>query len=156
MLRTPMITSANIDDIESRTTQNQEGKNDEDMPAKDMTKAQQKMEPQAQYTLKSDLFASTVRTVGADLTKTDAQATYGLRFERSTYGRKAKKISFSTQMVSCQNTLRGDGNCRYKWTPRICATSVFGPEGFVLPRVARPPPWPLPSSLSSIQPPSLD
>ena len=54
---------------------------DEDMTNIHMTKAQAKIEVKAQSTLKSDLFASPVRTAGAGLTKTDAHATYGLRFE---------------------------------------------------------------------------
>ena len=59
-----------------------------------MIKAQAKLVFKAQSTLKSDLFASPVRTEGAGLTKTDAQATYGLRFGRSIYLWKAKEISF--------------------------------------------------------------
>ena len=59
-----------------------------------MTKAQAKIEFKAQSTLKSDLFASPVRTAGAGLTKTDTQATYRLRFGRSIYRWKAKEISF--------------------------------------------------------------
>src|SRR4029078_4754688 len=73
--------------------------NDDDMTNTHMTKAQAKIEFKAQSTLKSDLFASPVRTAGADLTKTDAQATYGLRFGRSTYRWKAKEISFPTQLI---------------------------------------------------------
>ena len=69
---------------------------DEDMTNTHMTKAQAKIEFKAQSTLKSDLFASPVRTAGAGLTKTDAQATYGLHFGRSIYRWKAKEISFPT------------------------------------------------------------
>ena len=120
---------------------------DEDMTNMHMTKAQAKIEFKTQSTLKSDLFASPVRTAGAGLTKTDAQATYGLRFGRSIYRWKAKEISFPTQLIPYQNTLGVDGNRRNNMTTRICldaATPVFGPEGLVLPRVARPPPWPPP------------
>ena len=147
MSRMGTTTSASISDFESRTTQNQEGENDEDMTNTHMTKAQAKIEFKAQSTLKSDLFASPVRTAGAGLTKTDAQATYGLRFGRSIYRWKAKEISFPTQLIPYQNTLGVDGNRRNNMTTRICldaATPVFGPEGLVLPRVARPPPWPPP------------
>ena len=42
---------------------------DEDMTNTHMTKAQAKIEFKAQSTLKSDLFASPVRTAGAGLTK---------------------------------------------------------------------------------------
>ena len=62
---------------------------DEDMTNTHMTKAQAKIDFKAQSTLKSDLFASPVRTAGAGLTKTDAQAIYGLRFGRSIYRWKA-------------------------------------------------------------------
>ena len=120
---------------------------DEDMTNTHMTKAQAKIEFKAHSTLKSDLFASPVRTAGAGLTKMDAQATYGLRFGRSIYCWKAKEISFPTQLIPYQNTLGVDGNRRNNITTRICldaATPVFGPEGLVLPRVARPPPWPPP------------
>ena len=46
---------------------------DEDMTNTHMTKAQAKIEFKAHSTLKSDLFASPVRTAGAGLTKTDAK-----------------------------------------------------------------------------------
>ena len=118
-----------------------------------MTKAQEKMEFEAQSTLESNLFTSSVRTAGQGLTKTDAQAAYGLRFGRSIRRRKAKEISFPTQVVPYQNTLRGDGNRRNKMTSRICqgaAGPVFGSTAVVLPRVARPPLWPLPSPLPSL------
>jgi hypothetical protein len=69
---------------------------DEDMTNTHMTKAQAKIELKAQTTLKSDLFASPVRTAGAGITKTDAQATYELHFGRSIYRWKAKEISFPT------------------------------------------------------------
>ena len=78
---------------------------DENMPGMHMTKAQEKMEFQAQYMSGSNLFMSSVRTAGPVLTKTDAQATYGLRFGRSTYHWKAKEINFPTQLVPHQNTL---------------------------------------------------
>jgi hypothetical protein len=122
-----------------------ESLSDEDMTNTHMTKGQAKIEFKAQSTLKSDLFASPVRTAGAGLTKTDAQATYGLRFGRSMYRWKAKEISFPTQLIPYQNTFGVDGNRRNNRTIRICldaATPVFGPEVLVLPRVARPPPWP--------------
>ena len=48
---------------------------DEDMTNTHMTKDQAKIEFKAQSTLKSDLFASPVRTARVGLTKTDAQAT---------------------------------------------------------------------------------
>jgi hypothetical protein len=120
-----------------------ESPSDEDMTNTHMTKAQAKIEFKAQSTLKSDLFASPVRTAGAGITKTDAQATYGLRFGHSIYCWKAKEISFPTQLIPYQNTYGVDRNRRNNMTTRICldaAMPVFGPEGLVLPRVARPPP----------------
>ena len=71
--------------------------NDEGMTNTHTTKAQAMMEFEAQSELRSSLFANLVRTTGAGLTKTDAQATYGLRFGHSTYQRKDKEISFPTQ-----------------------------------------------------------
>ena len=108
---------------------------DEDMTNTHMTKAQATIEFKAQSTLKSDLFASPVRTAGAGLTKTDVQATYGLRFGHSIYRWKAKEISFPTQLIPYQNMLGVDGNRQNNMTTRICldaATPVFGPEGLVL------------------------
>jgi hypothetical protein len=58
---------AGTNDFESRTTQNQEGENDEYMDD-----AQSIIESQAQGELKSSLFRIPVRTVGVGLTKTDA------------------------------------------------------------------------------------
>jgi hypothetical protein len=112
--------------------------------------AQVEMESIAQLELESNSISRPVRTAGVGCTKTDAQATYGLRFGRSTYRRKAKEISFPTQVVSCQNSLGVDANRQNKMTSRICqgaATPVFGPRGLVHPRVTRPPPWPPPSPL---------
>ena len=123
------------------------------MASMHMTKAQKKMEFEAQSKIESNLFTSSVRTAGQGLTKTDAQAAYGLRFGCSTRRRKAKEISFPTQVVPCQNMLRVDRNHRNKMTSRICqgaAGPVFGPAAVVIPRVARPPPWPPPSPLLSI------
>ena len=52
-----------------------------------------------------------------------------------------------------------DGHRRNNMMTRICldaAMPVFGPEGLVFPRVARPPPWPPPSlSLIYTQQPPL-
>jgi hypothetical protein len=119
-----------------------------------MTKAQAKIEFKAQSTLKSDLFASPVRTAGAGITKTDAQATYGLRFGHSIYRWKAKEISFPTQLIPYQNTYGVDRNRRNNMTTRICldaAMPVFGPEGLVLPRVALGHPLGRPSESSSAE-----
>ena len=118
-----------------------------------MTKAQEKMEFKAQSEIESNLFTSSVRTAGQGLTKTDAQAIYGLRFGRSTYRWKDKEITFPTQLVPRQNSLSVDGKVHRKLTTRICvgaAALVFGPVGLLLPRVSRPPPWPPPTPLSSI------
>jgi hypothetical protein len=45
-----------------------------------MVKVQSMIESQAQGESKLSLFADLVRTIGVGLTKTNAQATYGLRF----------------------------------------------------------------------------
>jgi hypothetical protein len=58
-------------------TQNQEGESNEYIDVNYMVKAQSIIESQSQGELKSSLF---VNPAGVDLTKTDAQATYGLRF----------------------------------------------------------------------------
>jgi hypothetical protein len=71
---------AGTNDFELRTTQNQERQNNEYMDVRYMVKAQSIIESQAQGELKSSLFVNPVRTVGVGLTKTDAQATYGLHF----------------------------------------------------------------------------
>jgi hypothetical protein len=83
------------------------------------------------------------------LTKMDAHATYGTRFRHSRHCWKAKDIIFPTQLTPCQNNLRANQNRRNKMASRICqksATPVFGPKGFLRPRVARPSPWPLTES----------
>jgi hypothetical protein len=79
----------------------------------------------------------------------DAQDTYELRFLCSRYRWKSKEISYPTQLVPHQNMLRANRNYRNNMVSRICqksVTPVFGPKGLVHPRVARPPPWPLPES----------
>ena len=51
--------------------------------------------------------------------------------------------TFQSQLVSCENIFGVDGNRRNKLMSRICqdaASTTFGPEGLVRPRVARPPP----------------
>jgi hypothetical protein len=111
---------AGANDFESRTTQNQEGKNDEYMDINYMVKAQSIIESQAQGELKSSLFANPVRAAGVDLVKTNTQATYELRFRCPRYCWKAKEISFLTQLVPCQNMLEVDGNHHNKMTFIIC------------------------------------
>ena len=114
------------------------------------TKSQVKMELQAQLVLESNSISRPVRTTEVGLTKTDAQTTYGLRFERSTYRWKANVISFPTQLVSHHFDFRDDRKSRRNVMDKICqgaATPVFVPAGLVRPRVARPPPWPPPTSL---------
>jgi hypothetical protein len=61
--------------FESRTTQKQEGENDEYMKVNYMVKAQSIIESQAQGESKLSLFTDLVQTTGVSLTKTDAQAT---------------------------------------------------------------------------------
>jgi hypothetical protein len=51
--------------------------------------------------------------------KTDSQITYELCFLCSRYRRKAKKMSFPTQLVPCQSTLGVNQNHRNKMTSRI-------------------------------------
>lgn len=95
-------------DFKSRTTQNQEGENDEYMDVNNMAKTQSIINSQAQEKLKFSLFANPVRTTGVGLTKTDARATYGLCFRRFRYRWKAKKIIFLTHLVPRQNMLGSD------------------------------------------------
>ena len=64
MLKTSMTTSTHDTTFESGTTQSQEGENDEDISSMHTTKAQEKMEFEAQSTLESNLFTSSVRTAG--------------------------------------------------------------------------------------------
>jgi hypothetical protein len=71
---------AGINGFESRTTQNQEGENDEYMDVNYMIKVQSIIEFQAQGESKSSLFADLVRIAGVGLMKTDAQTTYKLCF----------------------------------------------------------------------------
>jgi hypothetical protein len=61
-----------------------------------------------------------VRGSGAAHDVLVAPATYGVRFGRSTYGWKSKKITFPMAPVSCLNSIRVNGNRREKWTSRIC------------------------------------
>jgi hypothetical protein len=88
-----------------RMTQNQEGENDEYMKINYVVKVQSIIESQAQGESKSNLFADLVRTIGVGLTEMDAHTTYGLRFQRSRYCWKAKKIRFPTQLAPHQNML---------------------------------------------------
>jgi hypothetical protein len=111
-----------------------------------MIKTQSTIEFQAQGELKSSLSVNPVRTAGVSLAKTDTHATYELRFPRSRYRWKAKEITFLTQLVPRQYTVGADQNHHRKMIFRInqkSAGPIFGPNGPVRPRVARPPPWPL-------------
>jgi hypothetical protein len=67
-------------DFESRTTQNQEGGNDEYMDINCMVLTQSIKGSQAQGELKSSLFTNPVRTARAGPAKMDVQATYALCF----------------------------------------------------------------------------
>ena len=112
-----------------------------------MIKAQAKKESQTQSELKPNLFASPVRVAGVGLTKTDAQATYGLCYGRSTYRQKSKEITFPTHLVPHLLGFGVDRKLRRKLTFKIyqgAATPVVGLECLVRPRVARPPPCPTP------------
>jgi hypothetical protein len=145
---TTLTAYADTNDFESRTTQNQEGENDEYMDVNYMVKAKSIIDSQAQEKLNSSLF-DLVRTARVGLTKMDAQVTYGLRFRCFRYCWKAKKISFPTHLVSHQNMLEADGNRYNKMTSKIyqkSVTPVSWPKGLIHPRVARPPPCPPPES----------
>jgi hypothetical protein len=101
---------------------------DENMNANYMVKVKSMTESHAQGVLKFNLFASSFRTVGVNLMKTDAHATYGLYFGCSRNCWKAKEISFPTQLISHQNTLGIDGNHHNKMMSKIyqkLATHVF-------------------------------
>ena len=64
MSKTSMTISTHDTTFESGTTQSQEGENDENMASMHMTKAQEKMEFEAQSKIESNLFTSSVRTAG--------------------------------------------------------------------------------------------
>jgi hypothetical protein len=71
MSRPTTTPDASTNYFESRTTQNQEGENDEYMDVNYMVKAQSMIESQAQGESKSSLFADLVWTTGVGITKTD-------------------------------------------------------------------------------------
>ena len=78
---------------------------------------------------------------------------YGAQWRRARALWKDNDETFQSQLVPYQNTLGVDGNHRNKLVSRICrdaASTTFGPEGLVRPRVARPPPWPPPKPLTCI------
>jgi hypothetical protein len=141
-IKTTSTPYAGTNDFESRTTQNQEGENDEYMDINYMVKAQSIIESQVQGELKSSLFVNPVQTAGVGLVKTNAQTTYELHFRRSRYRWKAKEISFPTYLVPNQNMLGANGNHHNKMTSKICqesSTPVFEPKGLVHLRFSRPP-----------------
>jgi hypothetical protein len=147
MSRPTTTPDAGTNYFELRTTQNQEGENDEYMDINYMVKAQSIIEFQAQGELKSSLFANQVRTAKVVITKMDARTTYGLHFGRSRCRWKAKEICFTIQLVSSKNMHGADGYRHNKMTSRICqksVTPVFRPKVLVQPRIARSPPWPPP------------
>jgi hypothetical protein len=117
---TTLTPFAGTNNFETRTTQNQEGKNDEYMDINYIVKAQSIIESQAQGELKSSLFVNPVRTTGVGLTKMVVQATYGLHFQRSRYHWKDKEISFLIQLVPHQNMIGDDKNRHNKMTSKIC------------------------------------
>jgi hypothetical protein len=47
------------------------------------------------------LSSSPTRSIGPPHIQIDVQIAYDLRFERSTYARKAKEIKFPVELVSC-------------------------------------------------------
>jgi hypothetical protein len=71
-VKSATTTFANTNNFELRTTQNQEGKNDEDMYTNYITKVQSTIESQAKVELKSNLFVSLIWAAGVSITKMDA------------------------------------------------------------------------------------
>ena len=67
---------------------------------------------------------SPIRNPGAGRTKNVAQVAYGLRFGRSTYGWKAKKITFPMPPVPCLNSVVCDGNHRFSTEAFFCPELV--------------------------------
>jgi hypothetical protein len=62
------------------------------------------------------------------------EITYGLHFGRSLYGCKAKRITFSMELVSCPNTFLFYGKRRNNEPYKICHGVVlpyFGLMGYV-------------------------
>jgi hypothetical protein len=97
---------------------------DEYMDVNYMVNAQSMIESQAQGESKLSLFVDLVRTIVVGLTKTNAQATYGLHFLRSRHHWKAKKIRFPTQLVPHQYTVGADQNHHNNMTSIICQKSA--------------------------------
>jgi hypothetical protein len=92
--------------------------------------------------------SSPSRALGVVCSKTDAQATYKLRFWWYTYGWKAYLIRKPTQVASHQNLFGINGNRQNKSVSRICQGAVspsfgsFGPCNVsALPRDANRGPW---------------
>jgi hypothetical protein len=92
--------------------------------------------------------SSLSRAPGVVCSKMDAQATYGLRFRRSTYGWKAYLIRKPTQVVPRQKLFGINVNRRNKSASRIYQGAVspsFGPFGpcnvLALPRDVNRSPW---------------
>jgi hypothetical protein len=85
MSRTTTTTSIRTNNFEFRTTQNQEGENDEDMHTNYMIEAQSMIKSQAKVELKSNLSTSPIHPVGVGFTKTDARAPYELHFGHSRF-----------------------------------------------------------------------
>jgi hypothetical protein len=68
-------------------------------------------------------------SLGAVCLRLDAQATYGVRFPRSTYGWKDNFIELPMESSPRPNDAWVNGNHRIKWTSRIClgaALPCFG------------------------------
>jgi hypothetical protein len=76
--------------------------------------------------------SSPSQALGAVCSKMDAQAAYGLHFQRCTYGWKAYLIRKPTQVVPHQKLFGINRNHRNKSASRMCQGAVspsFGPFG---------------------------
>ena len=87
--------------------------------------------------------SSPPRSSGAARTKNDAQAAYGVQFERSLYAWKDNFVEFPMELVSGPNSIGVDRNHQNKWTSKIyqgAATHLLGPLGMCPGGYAHPKP----------------
>jgi hypothetical protein len=118
--RREATTTVSIHHLESRTTQNQEGENDDGMTNMHITiwnviKITKKVEERSKNVhikleAQSNSISSLSWNSGVGCTKMDVQIAYELRLSCSICLWKAEEIIFSTQLVSPQNSFGVDRN----------------------------------------------
>jgi hypothetical protein len=74
---------------------------------------------------------SPTRSSGPPRIQIDVQIAYDLRFERSTYARKAKEITFTMELVSCPTKIGVVHNHQNTtdFQNRFCVAPLFWPDG---------------------------